>query len=155
MFSETFILEIWNFDKWPWLWVCFVVAWKMYANKNCQIILISGVIIADYRYLCYHLNIILTSLAILRWPTRPQPIGFHYFHAWRLLYRVFYVSVVARFCFSDGRTDVRTPRVKIMTTYSTLAWWVKNRHVKIKATYGIRRWTNWQHCSLLSYIPSI
>ena len=53
-----------------------------------------------------------TSLANLRWPTRPQPIGSHYFHAWRPLYRVFYVSVVACFCFSDGqtygRTDVRT-----------------------------------------------
>ena len=53
-----------------------------------------------------------TSLANLRWPTRPQPIGSHYFHAWPPLYRVFYVSVVACFCFSDGqtygRTDVRT-----------------------------------------------
>ena len=61
----------------------------------------------------------ITSLANLRWPTRPQPIGSHYFHAWRPLYRVFYV--VARFCFSDGRTDGRTPRVKIMTTYSAVA----------------------------------
>ena len=26
--------------------------------------------------------------------------------------------------FSDGRTDVRTPRVKIMTAYSAVAWWV-------------------------------
>ena len=53
-------------------------------------------------------NNVRTSLANLRWPTRLQPIGSHYFHAWRPLYRVFYVSVVARFCFSDGQTDGRT-----------------------------------------------
>ena len=34
------------------------------------------------------------------------------------------VSVVARICFCDGRTDVRTPCVKIMTTFSAVAWWV-------------------------------
>ena len=32
----------------------------------------------------------------------------HYFHPWRPLYRVFYVSVVAYFCFLDGQTDGRT-----------------------------------------------
>ena len=77
-----------------------------------------------------------TSLANLRWPTRPQPIGSHYFQAWCLLYWVFYVSIVARFCFrtdrwtdrrTDRHTDIRTPRVKIMTTYSAVAWWVKKQ----------------------------
>ena len=72
-----------------------------------------------------------TSLANLRWPTRPQAIGSHYFHTYnvrRSAYLVFPgldVSVVACFCFWDGRKYVRTPCVKIMTTYSAVgAWWV-------------------------------
>ena len=62
--------------------------------------------------ICFYLttfeNIKKTSLANSRWPTRQQSIGFHYFHAWRPLYCVFYVSVVARFCFSDRQTYGRT-----------------------------------------------
>ena len=64
-----------------------------------------------------------------------QATGSHYFHVWRPLYRVFYVSVVARFCFSDGRTDVRTARVKIMTTYSAVAWWVNNAKQSVHLKY--------------------
>ena len=33
------------------------------------------------------------------------------------------VSIVGRFSFCDGRT----PRAKIMTTYSAVAWWVIDR----------------------------
>ena len=55
---------------------------------------------------------IIPSLANLRWPTRPQPMGGH--SLW---------LVVALILFF-GRMDGRTPCVKIMTTYSTVAWWV-------------------------------
>ena len=41
------------------------------------------------------------------------------------------VSVVARICFCDGRTDERTYFVKIMTTYSVVARWVKNQNLHL------------------------
>ena len=67
-----------------------------------------------------------TSLANWRWPTRPEPIDLsHYFQAWHLLPGPD-VSVVARFFCFFVVTDVRTPCVKIMTTYSAVAWWVNN-----------------------------
>ena len=56
-----------------------------------------------------------------------QATGSHYFHAWCPLQRVFCFpsldSSLAE-CFI-GRTDGRTPCVKIMTTFSAVAWWAK------------------------------
>ena len=50
------------------------------------------------------------------------------------------VSVVGRFCLCDGRTevrstDVRTPCLIIMITYSAVAWWVKKWSYKKKYTF--------------------
>ena len=67
------------------------------------------------------------SLANLRWPTRPQPIGSHYFHAWCQLCLVF--------VFCDGRTDTMCEyndylfgrgRVgqKVFATFFILLLWV-------------------------------
>ena len=87
----------------------------------------------------------LTSLANLKWPTRPQPVGSHHFQPWCLSFSVFclpgpVVSVLACFCFSDGRT----PQVNIMTTYPAVAWWIKKllltemflgKHIKLATNF--------------------
>ena len=63
-------------------------------------------------------------------PPGHSQLGSHYFHAWHRLFCFpgIDVSVIAAFvCFCDERTDLRTPCVKILTTFSAVAWWVKNR----------------------------
>ena len=62
-------------------------------------------------------------------------IASHYLHSWCQSYPSFNVFQAATlalhrvFCFSDRCTDVLTPRLKIMTTYSAVAWWVNKQTV--------------------------
>ena len=60
-------------------------------------------------------------------------MGSHYFHTLCPLFCFpgLDVSVVARFCLCDGRTDERTPCVKIVTTYSAVAWWINISWAKL------------------------
>ena len=74
-----------------------------------------------------------TSLANLRWPTRSQPIGGHFFTHGVCCSEYFV------FCFLDRR---RTPCMKIMTTYSAVAWWVNS----------LPCWLGWPDGSLMTLV---
>ena len=56
----------------------------------------------------------ITSQETSKWPTRPHVT----------LYRVIFSTVA---CFLVVFRDGRTPCMKIMTTYTAGAWWIKNR----------------------------
>ena len=142
--SENFLIE--KVEKFEWLFP------YIYFSRSC--------------YMCEILSYYeLRDQAFIKvwriwWSTRPQVDMQHVLFLRCIVFLLFFVT--------DGRTDLRTPCVKVMTTYSAEAWWANCERTnlfwnnrKMSSKEGSTLWTfksnfkNWKLGRLYEYRPKL